>query len=637
MPVCRTQCPKDLAAPVGSIASSHGLGLGDANESGAGSGDEGEEEEEAAASSVASVVGRLDGSSTPRASSQRAGGMAHLSAGPPSSSSACAPTLPKASPHAGRVEPTLVEVKRLTSTLRKVSHDSSSGLGRMRTSASSGSVAPEPSFGDLKMHGMAFEDPWPNVQLFKALQRSRNSLNLSARCLGNVTWFIDTKPLTITAFERRFRKHTAELTLQGNLDVQVAHKQIHARAKAVIVLHTALRNWLTSPQHRAIVNILQPLDFLSEFLVKSNVPLAPNTAILQLYGLFYETFEKTGKTSAALHNLSRPVLEKLVAWYLDVVDKPPPFKRPPTKKQAVKRQPSEGDDDDDGDGNTKKDGPPTKQYVPVPLTTRMNFGMGACRHAAAVTCECMKLYFHALPTDICQSNDALNEVISEMQLLSQLFSSRWVSPPAGEEQDPDAEAFSKALEAMCIPFQCALHDEKMRPPASLVRHARKVINDAIRAEGAFAELAKATLAYDVLRVVLEASRAHSVAGIEDQAATTVFDQASEQFEGLLEVAFSTSLGEWADPPASDAATASSFSLSSRRQELVALRGIMVTIQGAIQRWSPAALQEHLTEVADTLGNILDVIGASSWTLCACFAPELRTPLQAFGISSEVGL
>lgn len=230
-----------------------------------------------------------------------------------------------------------------------------------------------------------------------------------------------------------------------------------------------------------------------------------------------------------------------------------------------------------------------------------------------MTSECLKLYFHALPKDFAESNDTTLGVVAEMGALHDTLSKVCASPKPGEEQDAELESFSQVLAAMHNIFLCAHRDEKQRPLASPVRASRKVVNDAGRDEGGHAAVAKSTMAYDAMKVAMQASRVHSVAGIEDQAATALFNQVFGQFETLFEVVFATGLSEWADPLSSDKAAASSFSLRGRTNELVELRGMMVAMHDAIKRWSSAALQEHMEEVADTLGNMLGVLGAASWT------------------------
>lgn len=165
-----------------------------------------------------------------------------------------------------------------------------------------------------------------------------------------------------------------------------------------------------------------------------------------------------------------------------------------------------------------------------------------------------------------------------------------------------------------------------------MRAARKLIQQALKERTPGGNLSKCVLAYAPMVNIFEASRLHGAQGLQDQAASEMFEATVATLEQRFESAFQ-SLEDWADPPA--ASNPKDIVLNSRKSELASLQTSLVGMYGALARWSSATLQEQLELFSDTISNIMGLLAASSWTFCTTFARSLRAAFQLLLGEAEV--
>lgn len=176
-------------------------------------------------------------------------------------------------------------------------------------------------------------------------------------------------------------------------------------------------------------------------------------------------------------------------------------------------------------------------------------------------------------------------------------------------------------------LRCSLTAEGRKPPSDLVREARRTLLREAQALGAHGEIAKAVGAYNSLKVAMECSRIYSAQGAEDQAALTLLDSACHHFEEQCVAAFDD-LESWAIVEASGADMAKAQ--GGRRGGGV--KTLLVVLSTVAARSSPSSLQETASDMTNSLGNILTIVGACSWTYVSAF---LRTIHLAMGDFSSI--
>lgn len=253
-----------MAEPVG-VAIETGAGAGDG-----GDGSEGDDDMESGEEGFASEV---DASVSASASSRQ------VMAGPSGAQRRASLAAPKPSSAAERAHAVAISssglaangpshfadasaptLKRNSNVLRRRAPSSAADHdgGPMR----SDDVGEYADWTSVKMHGMSLSDPFPAGQLLKALQGARNTVHKHILELSKCKWFAKQKPASLKAAAGRWADHEPKMQKDANLDVQVAYKQLVARAKALQNLHCALRRWLASRDVSVVSDIVSPLDVL---------------------------------------------------------------------------------------------------------------------------------------------------------------------------------------------------------------------------------------------------------------------------------------------------------------------------------------------------------------------------------------
>lgn len=417
--------------------------------------------------------------------------------------------------------------------------------------------------------------------------------------------------------------------------MQIAFVQCQARLRTLIELHKVIRVWLDSAQAKCISRVVQPLATLELYLAYTipAVRLAPDMQLIKCYGVFYDVYERTRRPSEALKTLRRSSME------VNIEELAAAKLREPPVEQATMRAKAESDDEDDDDDDYEGKTPQSKRKKSQskkardlpPLSNRIDMSADATTHAAVLCAEGLKLYFYAMPKAILSDAKLVRECVQEVRMVREHWSSSWAGPSPSGRTSGIGKDFGDALEALHIILRCGLEDERDKPPSTAARAARKTLFASSRDATAIGELSRAASAFASLKSFMEASRLHAAQGLEDQSACNLFEEATARFEGAFEGAFADLAG-WATPMA--ASTSNDFSLRQRLSELGQLKSTLVTLQGVLNRWSSAALQEQLEVFCDGLCNMLGVLSTSSWTWCASLVRGLQAPLEALQLEPQ---
>lgn len=428
--------------------------------------------------------------------------------------------------------------------------------------------------------------------------------------------------------EGRWTDHDSKMQGEVNLDIQVAYKQLCARATALHGLHRTLRAWLDSPKVRVVSEIVRPLGILEPIVKWQKACFAPDIELLRCYGNFFLVFAKYGQPSKAMEILDRSFLEAQVEKWLEHGKNPPPE---PALPVEVKEEPGVFKSSATS-GDADKDGKKAKKYIPPPMTQRIHLSSSARVHAATLVSEGLKLYYHGLPNRLASDIKAVQMAFAETERTYNQWLAVWDPLPQGVADIADgADGYAQVLKSFMVVLQCGF-DERSRPLATEVRFARKVIDQELKLNTPGGKLAKAVLAYDSMVNIYEASRIHGAQGLEDQAASEIFEATVESLEERFEPAF-RSLEDWADPLASP--RPKEFDIGSRLMEVLSLKSSLVDLYDVLGRWSTATLQEQLELYSDTVSNVMGLLAASSWTFVAAFARSVRGAFQALGTPAEV--
>lgn len=493
---------------------------------------------------------------------------------------------------------------------------------QQRVQSSAEDLADMVDGNEVDFHPMGIDRPFPTGVLFKALQRSRGTINQRCAEMGSIHWYVVHKLATLTQLARRWSAHRTEIEGQYNLDVQTAFAQCCRRADALVDVHRRLRQWLETAQAKRIAEVYDPLMYIVRFMTHTGKVLAPDLQVIKAYATFHNKHGATQNFVTAFRTLK---LADLDAWLKDYQQE---FARLPVSKK-VKQEvsddgPQEDEEDDQEDSGAeavtatkKKKSGAKRAGTTIPIESRIDMFMPGAIHGAWLLCEGIKHHFFHMTEGDLQDSGMLNETLNRMQAVSKIWREEWVNNDIDE-----AKKFDEVLTALILNLQCLFMDESRRPPSDHVRAARRVILMECKVAGPDGELAKAAIAYNSLKSAMSASRTHSAQGLEDVAALNVFEGAATRFESDFQLCFDDLAG-WA--VLSDGVT-----LGERMSHITRLKGMLVALSSVSERLSPAALQDNIACFIDTVGNLVSILGASVWTMFDFFAKHVFVALEALG-------
>lgn len=485
------------------------------------------------------------------------------------------------------------------------------------------------------IHPMTILARMPAGDPFKALSRSRSTINSYTMKLSNPLWFDLQKPPTLTALARRWSDNAPKVLGLFDLDVQQAFLQLRERARSLPGVHDSIRKWLGTKKVCHLVDMLEPLQVLKKFLTHMKKTMAADFNLLEQYAIFYKEFETTGSVAAALKLLSPSDLRSWAAQgQLDVATIPKRTEDDDDEEEEEhvarsSKSPVTKVKQEEQDGNGKKRRKSKSEFLP--LGKNFDLSLSGDLHAATLICEAIKLYFWRMKKESLADEAIVEAMVADLQLCIQIWEENWLPGQNAEDTSPTgvmtAQFYDMLVALECI-ARCARLEENLKPSASEVRTARRIAFDSKDFGGAAQELALSMTMYESLITLAEVSRVYSARGLEDQAATQVFNDATKLFEDEFEAAFADLTG-WCD-----LGLGANGELLKRKADLSSAKGFLLSLHTAISRWSSVALQEHAEGVSDGVGNILSIVSSMSMSATCVFASRLHPVLCTFEIMAR---
>lgn len=252
------------------------------------------------------------------------GGLAEDSASsaptPAAAASAAAPDSPiarAAAPPAAEVPAQSPTRTAVASTARQVK--TSGGLRRLSSSQAGSSrdgpvstpslaASDDPAMlddPDMQLHPMSIRAPFPGGKTFKALQRSRGTVNSYTDQMGSAGWCDTAVPPTLHQLEGRFKKHTEEVEGQFNVDVQVAYFQTLRRVAAVQEIHKGIRLWMDTGKPKFLISCFDPFATVLLYFNVVKKCFSAELSVIKAFSTFHRELDRTTSVVAALKTVSR--------------------------------------------------------------------------------------------------------------------------------------------------------------------------------------------------------------------------------------------------------------------------------------------------------------------------------------------
>lgn len=312
------------------------------------------------------------------------------------------------------------------------------GGGRqLRAHPSSGGVSAPNSprvESAIALHPMTIDSPMPSGQTFKALQRSRGTINGYVNLTTKVKWYEASKPATLTGLERRWRAQKSEIEAQFNLDMQRAYSQCHARTTALNNMHWCLRFWTDTAQAKYLLEIIEPLRSVDAYLWRVQKVLGRDLQVVRAYGLIYEKLYESGMSINEAFQLLK--LEDLVAWRAacmkGLVDDPMPTPLVKEEMDDPKEDLPDGADAANGevDKPTENTQTPAKMSF-LPLKVRFDMTEPASSHGARLVAEGAKRVFFDIDEKAMANDEHVEKIIKDLSGVLKLWKGSWLEESAG--------------------------------------------------------------------------------------------------------------------------------------------------------------------------------------------------------------
>lgn len=472
----------------------------------------------------------------------------------------------------------------------------------------------------LELVRESLDAPLPAGKLFGSVARMRFTINQHSSAPAVAYWCTSFRRPTTQALYRRFKKLQKSVAIAGpSVNVEIGYQQCLRRVGACLALHRALRQWIDHQRDLMVVEALAPLRTLDEFLQAVGLKLAPDLMIVRMYALFYEQFKERGSVFAAVSVLNISELQDVCAKCSAIPTPSAPAEETP-KEPVVKMEICADEPARLGKGAAKAAPRKPKSYS---VTDRIDLKASPADHVMTLMSVAVKTVIkHAasneeelqdsLPT-LAKDFDDANDFVRSMKL-----------------QGNDVAEFIEVLEAIPPIYKCGFPDEKDRPPPSNVRVARRVIFATAGRRGPSSDIARALLSYRSGKIVMEKSKHHSAAGLQDEAADSLFESSVSCFEAEYDTAFDN-IGAWLE----DADDNQHRPMVCVALKLQPMEGMLASLTSAVSRWSTVALERRLTDIATQLKNMGELIGAGLYAMVKLTAK--RSTAISWTMANEVPL
>jgi len=473
---------------------------------------------------------------------------------------------------------------------------------------------------DLPINPASIDAKFPSGALFASLNRIRATTNSYCLRLQNKGWYNQFKLATVQALLRRLQNQESKIS-GYHIDCQIGYRQLKIRLHALLDLHKSLKIWVDTQDNKRLVEALPCLRTLLRLFDHMEKAFAPDILLLLVYAQYHRDTMDSGSVAEALAKVD---FDSLVEVVNKVRAKEPPVKEeaPEIKEEDQEEAPlikkELGDNEEPA---AKKCTRKSKtQTTAVGLEVVLNFEASAADHLAKLVTDGLKAYLFNVPGKL-EDMVKLESVTTELRELSEAWEAA-----TSTVCDEASKKYQDLLKSVLYIYQCCHANEKHRPSAVNVRWARRVVLSAVREQSFAGEAARTMVAYSSGKFAMSAAKSLSAAGLEDEAADTMFASAASDFENLYEHAFSD-LGCWLTTGNGGQAHTIK-SIGDAQGGVCKLRDCLVN---CIPRWSKAAVEAALENLVTAIENSMEIIQVGGSVMVEAVHDRLSDPLAAAAV------
>ena len=443
---------------------------------------------------------------------------------------------------------------------------------------------------DVPVNPFSVDEDFPKGGVFVPLSRIRATLNAYADKVSKPRWYEDFKMPTLQGLLRRLRAYEGQVDSRHNMDHELAYKQCCARLSSLLLLYKCLCAWWDSKDSKMLINIIQPLHILNDYLAYTSQELAPDLKMLQLSAVFVDKLEVTKSVQRAMDVIDPAVLQ---SWCAAMGVAGGATAAGASAASAVVKEeepPHEAAALDTQEAACK----PNKRR---PKNKLLDMGgrfitVGACGFATKLVVDGLKRLIYPTTADIVNHPEDLENLIDDITGAANCFKTKF-GGLEGSAQTSDV------LEAVSNIWRCGLATESERPDANTIRSARGTILSGAKTMTTLGDLCKTMLGYaGGTKEVMARAKEVAALGLEDEASDARWSLAADRFEASLGPAFDDIQG-WAAQ--GNEGTLQDY--ASMTTVLSCMDVFLSTAEMCVGRWSSRALQEKTDELADTVGNL----------------------------------
>ena len=214
-----------------------------------------------------------------------------------------------------------------------------------------------------------------------------------------------------------------------------------------------------------------------------------------------------------------------------------------------------------------------------------------------VIVEALKRDIQKLPSDLNVKQDILVRFLDTLRVIH-------TSWPSNMKLDLDG-GLNRAFSAAHCVYACQLNVEMQRPKTKTVREARKNIYEHAQSSvrSAATTLSKCFLVYGSATTAMDTSKVYCSAGIKDDIATKLFEDARQKLEENLPDVFDDMVVFMESGNEGGPQSWTSFS----EHVLGPIQTFQTKMLRAIESWAADSLQEKELDIADAFDNIFELV------------------------------
>ncbi|CAK0862021.1 unnamed protein product [Prorocentrum cordatum] len=451
---------------------------------------------------------------------------------------------------------------------------------------------------------------WPTSSTLAPVAKIRQTINGYLDETANPKWYEEFVLGTLHALHRRLTKHKDKIEGKVQFDIQVAYHQLDNRVSSLISLHKSVKAWLDAQVNKLLQETLEPFSVVIAYMMHTGRRMSEELNIVMLYATFQGMALNLESLADAIDKFDVSIFSLLSK--MTELDPPEDQGAQPAEptKEAVKGKPKTGKSASAADKAAA-----AAKKIGQALRARAVVGQTPVFHFAAMVSESMQTWLSDLPESIVKNEVQAYDLMVEIEVVL----NNWRKKELIMRTESEDDTFSEVLHSVAVVARCVNVVESARPPTAQVRQARRVILDLVRQPSSPAsELARTMQAYPVGKALMEASRLHVAQSIEDDTATSAFDQASKKFELNFAECFD-GMVQWVQKMR-DESQKSGYAVINN---LFATLGVFFTsAHSAVTKWSAASAHSNLTFFGDNINNAMTILKVGKYMMVDIYAASL---------------